>query len=148
MAREGRFAFSSAARAGESSRFFSPAGWSRESAAPYSCDMTTGLSSLLSQFPESPAPASLVTGTGAFSAHRLDAAANYQPAFVLGWQNLRAENGRFGIFKTPLHKTIRIDGLQMKFYQHVPEGDGGTASAASVARRPQDFNRTHRKIPM
>lgn len=91
---------------------------------------------------ESVAPASPANGTGAFSARRLDAGAGYQPAFFLGWKNMRADNGRLGIFKTPLHKTIRIDGLQVRFYQHVQGAAEGVVSAslpaASDMPGPQD----------
>ncbi len=66
-------------------------------------------------------PTLAANGTGAFSARRLDADAGYQPAFSLGWKNLHAESGRLGVFKTPLHKVIRIDDLQMEFYEQDQE---------------------------
>jgi hypothetical protein len=70
---------------------------------------------------ESAAPVSQVNGTGAFSVRQLDASAGYRPAFSLAWKNMRAENGRLAFFKTPLHKTVTIDGLHVKFYQHSSE---------------------------
>lgn len=87
-------------------------------------------------------PASPTNGTGAFSARRLDPDAGYQPAFSLGWKNMRADNGRLGIFKTPLHKTIKIDGLQVRFYQYVQGAAEGAVSASlpavSNTSGPQD----------
>ena len=95
--------------------------------------------------PEPPAPTSPAAGTGAFFARSLDASAGYQPSFCLGWKNLRAENGRLGVLKTPLHRTVRIDGLQVKFYEHAPTGVQAVASPVSDAPRPQDSDVNSRK---
>jgi hypothetical protein len=56
--------------------------------------------------------------TGAFSARRLDPEAGYKPAFHVRWKNLCAENGRLGIFKTPLYKTVIVEGLEVKSYRY------------------------------
>jgi len=68
--------------------------------------------------------------TGRFSLRRLDAKAGYQPAFYLAWENLQGANGQLGLFKTALHKTIIIEGLEAKFY-HYPddEADDRTGDA-------------------
>jgi len=49
---------------------------------------------------------------------RWDAANGCRPVVNVNWRNLRAENGRLGIFKTPLHKTITIEHLAIDFYRY------------------------------
>jgi len=56
--------------------------------------------------------------TGAFFARRLDPAAGHRPVFSVGWKNMRAENGRVGVFRTLLSRTIFVDGLEIKSFQY------------------------------
>jgi len=63
-------------------------------------------------------PAARENETGAVSARRLDPDAGYKPSFEVRWKNLCAENGRLGIFKTPLYKAVIIEGLDVKSYQY------------------------------
>ncbi len=95
--------------------------------------------------PKPPTQTSPAAGTGTFFVRRLDTAAGDQPGFSLGWKNLYAENGRAGILKTPLHKTIRIDGLQVKLYQHVPASVEEVASTTSDVPRVADSDLNSRK---
>lgn len=75
--------------------------------------------------PQTPVTTTHAGGTGAFAVRRLDATAGYLPAFSLGWKDMRTENGRFAFFKTPLHKTVTIDGLEVRFHQYPPRETAG-----------------------
>jgi len=72
--------------------------------------------------------------TGHFFVRRLDD--HHRPAFYLGWRNLSAENGRLGIFKTPLHKTLVIEDLEIRLHHYSPLGtDGGDPPSLTEAVR-------------
>jgi hypothetical protein len=68
-------------------------------------------------------PASTPRETGAFCAQRFDSAAGHRPLASVSWRNMRAENGRVGIFRTPLSRTLIVDGLQIKSYQYSPAAE-------------------------
>ncbi len=72
--------------------------------------------------------------TGHFFVRRLDG--HYRPAFYLGWRNLSAENGRLGIFKTPLHKTLAIEDLEIRLhhYSRLDTDRGDQASLTQAVR--------------
>lgn len=55
--------------------------------------------------------------TGAFVAWRRDSDAGYRPAYKVAFDNLRAENGRLGLFRTASHKVVHIDNLHIEFLQ-------------------------------
>jgi len=74
--------------------------------------------------------------TGRFSLRRLDAQAGYQPAFYLAWENLQGANGQLGLFKTALHKTIIIEGLEAKFYHYPGNETDGNSGTAGLQDRP------------
>jgi hypothetical protein len=76
--------------------------------------------------------------TGAFSAGRRDPDADYKLAFQVRWKNLCAESGRLGIFKTPLYKTVIIEGLEVKSYQysHCEKRHEGDAVLTPTASDP------------
>lgn len=73
-------------------------------------------------------------GTGVCHMRRWDAANGCRPVINVGWRNLRAENGRLGIFKTPLQKTITIEHLAIDFYRYSHEND-----SEDVWRLPADM---------
>lgn len=56
--------------------------------------------------------------TGALSYTRWDPKENHRPIYSVCFKNLRVENNRLGIFKTALHKVVKIRGLALKFYQY------------------------------
>jgi len=56
--------------------------------------------------------------TGALSYIRWDPEENYRPIYSVHFKNFRAENSNLGIFKTALHKVVKIHGLKLEFYQY------------------------------
>lgn len=69
--------------------------------------------------------------TGHFSIRRLNSKAGYKPDFSVSWTDLSVDNGRAGVFRTPLHKTIVIDRLQAKFCRYSAEEEQRTDDASS-----------------
>jgi len=55
---------------------------------------------------------------GALSYIRWDPEQNYRPVYSVCFKNLLAENSNLGIFKTALHKVVKIQDLQLKFFQY------------------------------
>lgn len=55
---------------------------------------------------------------GALSYIRWDPKENYRPVYSVRFKNLLAENNNLGIFKTALHKVVKIRNLQLKFFQY------------------------------
>jgi len=55
---------------------------------------------------------------GTLSYTRWDPEENYRPIYSVHFKNFRAENSNLGIFKTALHKVVKIHGLKLKFYQY------------------------------
>jgi hypothetical protein len=51
---------------------------------------------------------------------------NHRPVYSMCFKNLRAENNRLGIFKTALHKVVKIRDLTLESYQY--PSDKTTAS--------------------
>jgi len=56
--------------------------------------------------------------TGALSYTRWDPEQNYRPVYSVCFKNLLAENNNLGIFKTALHKVVKIRGLELRFYRY------------------------------
>jgi hypothetical protein len=56
--------------------------------------------------------------TGTFGCIRLDPEENYRPVYSVCFKNLLAENNNLGIFKTALHKKVKIRDLKLRFYQY------------------------------
>ena len=63
--------------------------------------------------------------TGPFSLRRFDPNEGHRPLVSISWDNLRAENGHFGIFGTPVHRTVVIEDLTAKLYQYASHEQGG-----------------------
>jgi hypothetical protein len=45
---------------------------------------------------------------------------NNRPVYSVQFGNLRTENNDFGIFKTALHKVIKVQDLELAFYRYTP----------------------------
>ena len=56
--------------------------------------------------------------TGTVSYVRWDPEENYRPIYSVHFKNLRTENNKLGIFRTALHKVVKIRGLELEFYQY------------------------------
>lgn len=69
--------------------------------------------------------------TGAITYTRWDPEQDYRPVFFVSLKNLCAENNRLGIFKTALHKVVKIRDLELKFYQYT--------SAETTAKTSRDM---------
>jgi len=55
---------------------------------------------------------------GSVSYTRWDPKENYRPIYSIYFKNLLAENSQLGIFKTALHKVVKIQDLKLKFYRY------------------------------
>jgi len=55
---------------------------------------------------------------GTLSYTRWDPEENYRPVYSACFKNFRAENSNLGIFKTALHKVVKIHGFKLEFYQY------------------------------
>lgn len=55
---------------------------------------------------------------GAISYIRWDPEENHRPVYSVCFKNLRAENNKLGIFKTALHKVVKIRDLTLESYQY------------------------------
>lgn len=60
---------------------------------------------------------------GALSYIRRDPRENSRPIYSIHFNKLLAENNHLGIFKTGLHKVVKIQGLRLRFYQYRPPED-------------------------
>lgn len=65
---------------------------------------------------------------GAVSYTRCDPKENYRPIYSVCFKNLRVENNKLGIFKTALHKVLKIRDLKFEFYQY---SSGKTTATAT-----------------
>jgi len=54
----------------------------------------------------------------AFFYRRWDPNENNRPIYSVNFENLGSENNKLGIFKTALHKVVKIQDLELKFYQY------------------------------
>lgn len=59
--------------------------------------------------------------TGAFNYRRWDPNENYRPISSVRFENFCSENNKFGFFKTALHKVVKIQDLELKFYNYNPD---------------------------
>ena len=64
--------------------------------------------------------------TGAVSYRCWDPKENYRPIYSVRFKNLLAENNNLGVFKTALHKIVKIQGLELEFHRY--SSDDGTAN--------------------
>ena len=64
--------------------------------------------------------------TGAVSYRCWDPKENYRPIYSVCFKNLFAENNNLGVFKTALHKIVKIQGLELEFHRY--SSDDGTAN--------------------
>lgn len=55
---------------------------------------------------------------GAVSYTRCEPKENYRPIYSVCFKNLRVENNTLGIFKTALHKVMKIKGLKLELCQY------------------------------
>ncbi|MHC4572164.1 MAG: hypothetical protein ACYS0C_08830 [Planctomycetota bacterium] len=55
---------------------------------------------------------------GALSYIRWDPNENYRPVYSICFKNLLVENNNLGIFKTALHKVVKIRDLQLRFFRY------------------------------
>lgn len=69
---------------------------------------------------------------GAFAVWRWDPETNHRPVYSVTFENLCTENAHLGIFKTALHKVVKIEDLQAKFFQYSTNGRFGSAQALLV----------------
>lgn len=56
--------------------------------------------------------------TGTFNYRRWDPQENYRPICSVNFENFCSENNKLGIFKTALHKVVKIRDLKLKYYQY------------------------------
>ena len=59
--------------------------------------------------------------TGAFNYRRWDPQENYRPICSVHFENFCSENNKLGIFKTALHKVVKIQDFELKFYKYNPD---------------------------
>jgi len=64
---------------------------------------------------------------------RWDTQENYRPLYSVYFENLRVENNNLGVFKTALHKVVKIRGLELALYRH-------TSPAATSASTPDVYS--------
>lgn len=55
---------------------------------------------------------------GALSYTRFDPTGNRRPIYFVRFKNLSAENNKLGIFNTGLHKVVKIQDLELRFYRY------------------------------
>jgi hypothetical protein len=67
--------------------------------------------------------------TGAVRYTRWDPKEAYRPVFSAGFENLLADNNRLGIFKTALHKEVRIQNFQVRLHNY---GFGRDAAGSNL----------------
>jgi hypothetical protein len=93
-----------------------------------------------------PAPVATVgrNETGPFAIGRADPSAGYKPAFRIAWRNLRAENGRLGVFRTPVYKTVIVDDLDIRLYSYFYPVYAAAAPAEGPISEAQDDARVLR----
>ena len=71
---------------------------------------------------------------GALSYIRWDPKENYRPVYSVCFKNLLAENNNLGIFKTALHKVVKIRNLQLKFFQYSSQSQIVLSSSFPVSK--------------
>lgn len=71
---------------------------------------------------------------GALSYIRWDPKENYRPVYSVRFKNLLAENNNLGIFKTALHKVVKIRNLQLKFFQYSSQSPIVLSSSFPVSK--------------
>ncbi|UCG56536.1 MAG: hypothetical protein JSU70_16935 [Phycisphaerales bacterium] len=71
--------------------------------------------------------------TGPCWFRRWDPNHNYRPVHFMGFENLRAEDARLGIFKTALHKVVTIDDLQLRLRRHETDDQFDSNKASPFA---------------
>ena len=82
--------------------------------------------------------------TGAFFYRRWDP--NNRPIYSVNFENFCPENNKLGIFKTALHKVLKIQDLELKFYQY--DTDKATAVTTSdIFTIPEDITIYTRTLP-
>ena len=59
--------------------------------------------------------------TGAFNYRRWDTNEDNRPVFFVHFENFCSENNNFGFFKTALHKVVKIQDFELKFYKYNPD---------------------------
>jgi len=59
--------------------------------------------------------------TGAFNYRRWDPNEDNRPVFSVHFENFCSENNNFGFFKTALHKVVKIQDFELKFYKYNPD---------------------------
>lgn len=78
-------------------------------------ELTTRYRDLASPMPDFQLPKNQI---GALNYRRRDAKQNYRPVCSVRFENLRAENNKLGLFKTALHKVVKIQDLKLKFHRY------------------------------
>lgn len=81
-------------------------------------ELSTLYNEPIGHLPESKSPGNQI---GALSYTRCDSKENSRPVYSVHFKNLRADNNKFGIFKTGLHKVVKIQDLQLRFYRYTPK---------------------------
>ena len=71
---------------------------------------------------------------GALSYIRWDPKENYRPVYSVRFKNLLAESNNLGIFKTALHKVVKIRNLQLKFFQYSSQSQIVLSSSFPVSK--------------
>lgn len=77
--------------------------------------------------------------TGTLGYTHLDPEENYRPVYSVWLKSLRVENNNIGIFKTALHKKIRIWGLEFRAYQYTSP-EVATTTMPYIPFFPEDID--------
>jgi len=70
---------------------------------------------------------------------------NFKPIYRIGFENLKVENKRFGIFRTPAAKSVRIRNLGIKGFRYSAALSDASCSAPQATTkecRPIDTSKT------
>jgi hypothetical protein len=57
---------------------------------------------------------------GALTYTRLDPKENHRPAYSISFEGILIENNNFGLFKTAMHKEVKIQDLELTFHRYTP----------------------------
>jgi len=76
--------------------------------------------------------------TGTFNYRRWDPQENYRPICSVHFENFSSENNKLGIFKTALHKVVKIRDLELMFYCYSP-GKVTAAAIPDIFSVPEDI---------
>ena len=71
--------------------------------------------------------------TGKVSYVRWDPKENYRPIYSVHFKNLRVENNKLGIFRTALHKIVKIRDLELRFYRYISHSDISSVSEGTTS---------------